>query len=70
VLLVSWSIIIWFVSPVIALAGGLSEQDWWQLISRLIGLCAAFVILMAYLPPRWMKERFGVISLNDENQQA
>jgi hypothetical protein len=70
VLLVSWSIIIWFLSPVPALAGGLSQQDWWQLASRLIGLCAAFVILMAYLPPRWLKQRLGIISLGDESQQA
>jgi hypothetical protein len=70
VLLVSWSIIAWFLSPVIALAGGLSEHDWWQLVSRLIGLVAALVILMAYLPPRWLKQRFGIISLNDESQLA
>jgi Kef-type K+ transport system membrane component KefB len=69
VLLVSWSIIIWFLSPFIAIAGGLSEQDWWQLTSRLIGLAAALTILMAYLPPRWLKERYGIISLRDEIQK-
>lgn len=67
VLLVSWSIIVWFGSPLIALAGGLAEQDWWQLASRFIGLAAALTILMAYLPPRWLKERYGILSLNDEN---
>jgi hypothetical protein len=51
ILLVSWSIIIWFLSPFIAVAGGLTEQDWWQLVSRLIGLAAALTIIMAYLPP-------------------
>src|SRR5258706_374485 len=66
VLLVSWSIILWFISPVVALAGGLSEHDWWQLVSRLIGLGAALAILMAYLPPRWLKQRYGLISLGDE----
>lgn len=66
VLLVSWSIIIWFLSPVIALAGGLNDQDWWQLASRLIGLAAAATILMAYLPPGWLKVRYGVRSLGDE----
>jgi hypothetical protein len=70
VLLVSWSIIVWFLSPVLGLAGGLSEQDWWQLASRLIGLGAAVTILMAYLPPRWVKERYGIISLGDEVQRA
>jgi len=68
VLLVSWSIIIWFLSPVIALAGGLAQQDWWQLASRLIGLAAALTILMAYLPPRWLKQRYGIISLSEESK--
>jgi len=69
VLLVSWSIIIWFLSPLVALAGGLAEQDWWQLVSRLIGLVAALTILMAYLPPRWLKERYGISSLREEIQE-
>ena len=70
VLLVSWSIIIWFLSPLIALAGGIGQQDWWQLASRFIGLAAALTILMAYLPPRWLKQRYGIISLNDESKEG
>ena len=70
ILLVSWSIIIWFLSPFAALAGGLAQQDWWQLVSRLIGLAAALTILMAYLPPRWLKERYGIVSLSDESQEG
>jgi hypothetical protein len=70
VLLVSWSIIVWFLSPVIALAGGLTQQDWWQLASRFIGLAAALTILIAYLPPRWLKQRYGIISLSDENKEG
>ena len=66
VLLVSWSIIIWFLSPLLAVAGGLAEQDWWQLMSRLIGLAAALTILMAYFPPHWLKERYGIISLHED----
>jgi hypothetical protein len=66
VLLVSWSIIIWFASPLLALTGGLADEDWWQLASRFIGLVAALVILMAYLPPVWLKQRYGITSLNDE----
>ena len=69
ILLVSWSIILWFLSPIAAFAGGLAEQDWWQLASRLIGLAAALTILMAYLPPRWLKQRYGIISLPDESQE-
>lgn len=67
ILLVSWSIIVWFVSPLIAVAGGLGQQDSWQLMSRFIGLAAALTILMAYLPPRWLKLRYGIISLSDES---
>lgn len=69
ILLVSWSIIIWFLSPLIALVGGLAQQDWWQLASRFIGLAAALTILIAYLPPRWLKQRYGIISLRDESQE-
>jgi len=70
ILLVSWSIIVWFLSPFAALAGGLAEQDWWQLASRFIGLAAALTILGAYLPPRWLKQRYGILSLSDESQQG
>ena len=69
ILLVSWSIIIWFLSPFVGIATGLDKQDLWQVASRLIGLAAALTILMAYLPPQWIKQRYGVISLSDENQE-
>ena len=70
ILLVSWSIIIWFLSPFVGLAAGLEGQEWWQIANRLIGLAAALTILMAYLPPRWLRQRYGIISLPDENQGA
>jgi hypothetical protein len=70
IFLVSWSIIIWFLIPFAAAASGLSQQDWWQLASRLISLAAALTILMAYLPPRWLKQRYGILSLNDENRRT
>jgi hypothetical protein len=69
VLLVSWSIIVWFLSPLIALGGGLAQQDEWQIASRFIGLAAALTILIAYFPPRWLKQRYGILSLGDESQQ-
>lgn len=68
ILLVSWSIILWFTSPLIAQAGGFGQQDAWQLTSRLIGLAAALTILMAYLPPRWVTSRYGITSVGDERQ--
>ena len=69
IFLVSWSIILWFLSPVVAMASGLSQQDWWEFASRLIGLAAAATILTAYLPPRWLKRRYGIISLSDESNE-
>ena len=63
ILLVSWSIIIWFLSAFLATLAGLSQQDWWQIASRLIGLGAALTILFAYQPPSWIKRRFGVAAI-------
>jgi hypothetical protein len=63
ILLVSWSIIIWFLSAFLASIAGLSQQDWWQIASRLIGLGAALTILFAYQPPSWIKRRFGVAAI-------
>lgn len=70
ILLVSWSIIIWFLTPFAGFATGFGQQDWWQIVSRLVGLAAALTILMAYLPPRWLKQRYGIISLLEENKQG
>ena len=67
ILLVSWSIIIWFLSPFVGVAAGLEREDWWQFASRIIGLAAALTILTAYMPTRWVKQRFGILSLADEN---
>ena len=66
VALVSWSIIIWFGVALAASAFGLAQQDWWQMVSRLIGLGAALAILLAYEPVRWIKQRLGVVSITDE----
>ena len=63
ILLVSWSIIIWFTSSFLAGISGLSQEDWWQVVSRLIGLGAALTILFAYQPPSWIKRRFGVAAI-------
>jgi hypothetical protein len=70
ILLVSGSLMIWFLSPYAAVAGGLSQHDSWQIASRFIGLAAPLTILMAYLPPLWLRQRYGVSSLTDEIQQA
>lgn len=70
IVLVSWSMLVWFASPLLSLVGNIEQQDWWQIIGRSIGVAAALTILMAYLPPRWIRRRYGVLSLNEEGQQA
>ena len=66
ILLVSWSILIWFMSAFLASLAGLSEQDWWQVTSRLIALSASLAILLAYDPLPWIRHRLGVTSLVEE----
>ena len=67
VAVVSGSIIIWFLSAFIASISGLSQYDWWQIASRLIGLGATLAILMAYRPIPWIKQRLGVESIAEES---
>ena len=69
ILLVSGSIMIWLLSPYVAIAGGLAQHDSWQIGSRILGLAAPLTVLMAYLPPHWLKQRFGIISLSDESNE-
>lgn len=66
IILVSWSIIVWFLSTFLTSISGLSQRDWWQVASRLIGLGAALAIMFAYLPPSWIKRRFGVASIAED----
>lgn len=68
VLLVSWCIILWFGSAFVASVAGLSREDWWQIVSRLIGLGAAMGILCAYFPPGIIRRRFGVASIAEQIQ--
>lgn len=66
ILLVSWSIFLWFGSALLGSAAGFGTFDWWQIIIRVIGLAAACIILFAYQPFQWIRRRFGVVSLTEE----
>ena len=70
ILLVSWSIILWFLIPFVGIAAGLQRQDWWEIFSRLLGLAAAWTTLLAYWPPQWLKRRYGMLSLADEKREG
>lgn len=63
VLLVSGSILFVFAAPLVgpALAG-----EGWPLVSRIIGLAAATATLAAFVPPTWIRARWGVRSIDDE----
>jgi hypothetical protein len=63
VALVSGSIIVWFGASLVGGLLGLREHDWWHLTTRLIGLMAAIVVYIAYHPPAWVRQRFGVAPL-------
>ncbi|MCL4563004.1 MAG: hypothetical protein M1281_20620 [Chloroflexi bacterium] len=65
--LVSGSIFIVFVGPVLASIFRWSQYDWWQIAGRLIGLGATATILLAYWPMRWIKQRFGVTSIVEDD---
>jgi hypothetical protein len=67
ILLVSWSILIWFLSAFLAGISGLSKYDWWQVISRLIALGTSLTIMFAYQPPLWIKRYFSVTSIAEES---
>lgn len=66
ILLVSWSILIWFLSAFLASIAGLGQQDWWQVTSRLIALTASLAILLAYDPLPWIRRHLGVTSIVEE----
>jgi hypothetical protein len=69
ILLVSWSILIWFLIPFVDVAAVLNGKDWWEIFSRLLGLAAAWTTLVAYWPPAWLKRRYQILSLAEETRQ-
>ncbi|HZY71038.1 MAG TPA: hypothetical protein VFF67_08710 [Thermoplasmata archaeon] len=64
VTLVSWSLIAWFgigTLPIATLLGGGPAA---QIFGRSVGVIAALVILLAYYPPRWIRDRLGVTAID------
>lgn len=70
IVVVSGSIVVWFLSSFVASVGGLSERDWWQVASRLLGLGAALATFIAYNPPRILTQRWGIQPLESEAPDA
>jgi hypothetical protein len=63
---VSGALVVWFGSSLLASALGLSQRAGWQLVSMIISLAASIMILMAYLPPRWLQQRLRIESIRAE----
>lgn len=63
--LVSATIFAWFLSAALGAATEASRNDWWLVASAAIGLAASLVILMAYVPPAWVRRRYGVASVDE-----
>lgn len=63
--MVSFTILAWFGSSLVAWPLGVSAQPWWQGVSRLIGLFAALLILAAYRPPGWVRRRWDIHAVDE-----
>ena len=66
--LITGSIIVWFGSGLVASGAQVSDDLTYQLFSRLIGIAGALVILMAYKPPQWIRAKYGIRSIRDDDQ--
>lgn len=61
--MVAMSILGWFATAFLASALHLTKLSWWPLASILIGCFASILILMAYSPPRIIRDRYGISSV-------
>lgn len=57
--LVSFAIVFWWVIAVAAGQRALLDVDAFQALHRFLSLLAALVVLAAYHPPRWARQRLG-----------
>jgi len=69
--MVSGGIALWFAYSTIASAlrfvsGATGQSFAGQVAGQLLGLLAAAMVLLAYLPPSFVRRRFGIVSLADE----
>ncbi len=69
ILLVSLAILVWFGTPLVAVAFGpeTSQTDGYNIFQRILAIVAALTILTAYLPPRPLREKFGLRSIAEES---
>ena len=61
--LVSGSILAWLASVLLISQPALASADVWQFASRAVVLLSAVALYLAYRPPRFARERWGVAAL-------
>jgi hypothetical protein len=60
--MVAGSILAWLAS-VLAISIPVALGDAWQVASRAVVIASALALYLAYRPPRWVRERYGVEAL-------
>ncbi|HEX2021962.1 MAG TPA: hypothetical protein VHH36_04570 [Candidatus Thermoplasmatota archaeon] len=67
--LIAGTLVTWFGSTLLSyLPAGdetVGKLPWWPVATRLLGLGAALLILMAYVPPAWIRERYDVLPIEE-----
>jgi hypothetical protein len=58
IFLIAPSLFVWFGASLAASLAGVSQQDWWQVTSRIISFTAALFVVLAFDPPAWVRKRF------------
>ena len=71
--IIAVSIVVWFSTSLVGRIpvgdATIADLPFWLFFTRLVGLAAAVAILLAYTPPRWVRERFGVLSIDDAQSE-
>lgn len=65
-ILIATSIAAWAINQEIAALLRGPAPTWYGFANRSVGLLAALLVLLAYFPPRALKERWGLYSIADE----
>lgn len=72
--IIAGSIVAWFSTSLIGQIpwgdSRVADLPHWQLFTRLVGLAAALAILAAYVPPRWVRERYGILSIEENPRET
>lgn len=63
--IVATSIVVWFGTSYLAAIFGASPDGAWPLLKRLLDTISALSILLAYLPPWFVRERWGVKGIDE-----